>query len=347
MGRKKQKKYHKTLHQLIHERLESMQAFGQSKRADILHGETGDKIYSYSTYQTYKKHVGYYLRWLKEAHPEVTTLKAAKRHIREWLELRADAKDENGKYRYSAWTIQLEAAALNKLFGIDKADPDRFIPPVRRREDIYRSRETTTRDKHFSKTNNAELIEFCKGTGCRRNVLKKLEGRDLWSRDRMQEEINNLLAQNPTARDNAHLNALQDALTTFPDEDYYIHHRRDKGGRSRFAPIIGPHREEIIARFKDRRPDEKVWEHVSTAADIHAYRADYATRMYRTHAREYDDIPYDRVNPKTGIKYKSEIYYCRGDEKGRRLDRKAMLKASKALGHNRVDVIAGHYLRGL
>lgn len=347
MGRKNQKKYHKTLHQLAHERLRSMQAFGQSKRADMLRGESGDKIYSYATYETYKKHVGYFLRWIKTAHPEATTLKAAKRHAREWLELRADAKDENGKYRYSAWTVQLEAAALNKLFHVDKADPDRFIPPVRRREDIYRSRETTTRDKHFSKTNNAELIEFCKGTGCRRNVLKKLEGRDLWSRDRMQEEINNLLAQNPTARDNAHLNALQDALTTFPDEDYYIHHRRDKGGRSRFAPIIGPHREEIIARFKDRRPDEKVWEHVSTAADIHAYRADYATRVYRKHAREYDDIPYDRVNPKTGIKYKSEIYYCRGDEKGRRLDRKAMLKASKALGHNRVDVIAGHYLRGL
>lgn len=347
MGRKKQKKYHKTLHQLIHERLESMQAFGQSKRADILHGETGDKIYSYSTYQTYKKHVGYYLRWLKEAHPEVTTLKAAKRHIREWLELRADAKDENGKYRYSAWTIQLEAAALNKLFGIDKADPDRFIPPVRRREDIYRSRQITVRDKHFSKTNNAELINFCMGTGCRRNVLKKLEGRDLWSRNRMQEEINSLLVQKPTTRDNAHLHALQDALKTFPNDDFFVHHRKDKGGRSRFAPIIGSNRNEIINRFKERGPNEKVWAHVSGSADIHSYRAEYATCMYQMHEREYDDIPYDKINPKTGIKYKSDVYYCRGDEKGRRLDRKAMLIASKALGHNRVDVIAGHYLRGL
>lgn len=347
MGRKKRDRYHKTLHQLAHERLKSMQAIGQSKRADMLRGEAGDKIYSYATYETYKKHVGYFLRWLKTAHPEVTTLRAAKRHVKDWLELRADAKDENGKYRYSAWTVQLEAAALNKIFHIDKADPDRFIPPVRRREDIYRSRETTVRDKHFSKTNNAELIEFCKGTGCRRNVLIKLEGRDLWSRDRMQEEMNNLLAQNPTARDKAHLHALEDAFKTFPNEEYFIHHRKDKGGRSRFAPIIGPHREEIIARFKDRQPDEKVWEHVSTGADVHSYRADYATRVYRMHAREYDDIPYDRVNPQTGIKYKSEVYYCRGDEKGRRLDRRAMRIASKALGHNRVDVIAGHYLRGL
>lgn len=49
MGRKNQKKFHKTLHQLAHERLRSMQAFGQSKRADMLRGETGDKIYSYAT----------------------------------------------------------------------------------------------------------------------------------------------------------------------------------------------------------------------------------------------------------------------------------------------------------
>ena len=347
MGRKSKTKYHKSLHQLAHERLGSMQAFGQSKHTDMLRGDTKDKIYSYSTYQTYKKHIGYYLRWLKTAHPEATTLKSAKRHAREWLESRADERTGDGKYRYSAWTIQTEAAALNKLFGIDKADPERFIPPVRRREDIYRSRGHAVRDKHFSVTNNAELIDFCKGTGCRRNVLQKLEGRDLWSREQMQAEISSLLRQNSATRDQAHLHALQDALDTFPEEDHFIHHRKDKGGRARFAPIIGPHRDEIIARFKDRQPDEKVWQHVNSNADIHSYRADYATRLYRTYARDYDDIPYDKVHPNTNIKYKSEVYYCRGDEKGRRLDRKAMLIASKALGHNRVDVIASNYLRGL
>ena len=347
MGRKNNHKYHKSLHQLAHERLKSMQAFGQSKRADMQMGLSTDKIYSSATYQTYKKHINYYLRWLKTAHPDATTLRAAKRYAREWLEMRADAQNDEGKYRYSAWTVQTEAAALNKLFGINKADPNRFIPPVRRREDIYRSRGAVTRDRHFSVKNNSELVEFCKGTGCRRNVLQRLTGNDLWSRDRMQEEIKEILGQKPANRDNAHLTALMDALNTFPDEDYFVHHRKDKGGRSRFAPIIGSHRDEIIARMKDRRPDEKVWQHVSGNADVHSYRADYATRMYRMHAREYDEIPYDRINAKTGIKYKSEVYYCRKEEKGRRLDRKAMLIASKALGHNRVDVIAANYLRCL
>ena len=40
-----------------------------------------------------------------------------------------------------------------------------------------------------------------------------------------------------------------------------------------------------------------------------------------------------------------EIYYCRGDRKGTWLDKKAMLVASKALGHNRISIIASNYLR--
>ena len=149
MGRKNKSRYHKSLHQLVHERLQSMQAFGQSKRAAMIAGEDKGKIFSFATYQTYKKHIGYYLKWLHREHPEVTTLKAARRYAREWLEMRADQRDDQGRY-LSSWTIQTEAAALNKLFQIDRADPDRFIPPVRRREDIMRSRMTTARDKHFS-----------------------------------------------------------------------------------------------------------------------------------------------------------------------------------------------------
>ena len=346
MGRKNKSRYHKSLHQLVHERLQSMQAFGQSKRAAVTAGEDKGKIFSFATYQTYKKHIGYYLRWLHREHPEVTTLKAARRYAREWLELRADQRDDKGRY-LSSWTIQTEAAALNKLFQIDRADPDRFIPPVRRREDIMRSRMTTARDTHFSVTNNAELINFCCGTGCRRNALEKLEGRDLWTREQMEKELSVAEKRSPSDQNMANKKALVDALNTFPEETVFIHHRSDKGGRSRYAPIVGPYKEQIIARMRDRKPHEKVWEHVHSAADVHGYRAEYAAQVYRKYARKYDDIPYDRVYPGSGIRYKSEVYYCRKDERGRRLDKKAMQKASKALGHNRLCVIADHYLRGL
>ena len=77
----------------------------------------------------------------------------------------------------------------------------------------------------------------------------------------------------------------------------------------------------------------KVWGKVHSGADIHSYRADYATKVYQLYARPIESLAHD------------EIYYCRGDRKGTWLDKKAMLVASKALGHNRISIIASNYLR--
>ena len=134
---------------------------------------------------------------------------------------------------------------------------------------------------------------------------------------------------------------------TFPDQDYFIHHRTDKNGRSRFAPIIGKHKADIINRMGKTAPNEKVWLNVPTNADIHGYRSDYATTLYKMYARPIEAIPYDKVNKGTGKKYQSEVYVCRKDEAGKKLDKVAMQMASKALGHNRLEVIANNYLRGL
>jgi len=348
MGRKNSSIYRKDLHQQAYDRLTGMQAFGESKKEAMADGTAKDKIFSFATYATYWKHIKYFVQWVGIRYPDCTTLKSAKRYVREWLENRAGQTDENGKPLRSAWTIQTEAAALNKLYGIDRNDPERFNPPVRHREDIQRSREAAVRDKHFSKTNNAELIAFCRGTGCRRNVLEKLEGRDLWSRRRMEEERTELeKSRYRTVEETTRLKAIRDALTVFPDQDLFIYHRKDKGGRDRFSPIIGPDREVIAGRMRRTGSHEKVWAHVHSGADIHGYRADYAATLYRMYARPIEKIPYDQINRGTDRRYQSGVYICRKDEFGRRLDREAMFKCSKALGHNRISVVADHYLRGL
>lgn len=77
------------------------------------------------------------------------------------------------------------------------------------------------------------------------------------------------------------------------------------------------------------------------------YRAEYATAVYKAHARDIKDIPYDKINKGTGRKYQSDVYTCRKDEVKRKLDRAAMTMCSKALGHNRAEVFATNYLRGL
>ena len=129
--------------------------------------------------------------------------------------------------------------------------------------------------------------------------------------------------------------------------DYFTHVRNGKGGRERMSPIIGPNTEQIVERIKSTPAEEKVWQHIHQSADIHGYRAEYATIIYRAKARAIEEIPYDRVNRGTGRKYQSEVYTCRKDEAGMKLDKAAMLVCSKALGHNRIEVVANNYIRGL
>lgn len=340
MGRKN-KSYYKDLHQQAYDRLNGMQAFGESKKEAVANGTDRGKIFSFNTYQTYWKHTKYFFKYIKETHPECTTLKSAKKYVNEWLQLRTDQG-------LSAWTIQTEAKALSKLYGIQPDDEGYFKPPKRNREDIKRSRGDRVRDRHFSEENNDELVKFCKGTGLRRSELMELRGKDLVTRAQIEAEIarlNALPAGERSAAADKRLEMLQD--TRLFDEEYFTHVRNGKGGRERLSPIIGQFAGQIIGRIRGTHAEEKVWQYVNTNADIHGYRAEYATAIYKAHARPIQDIPYDRVHWGTGRRYQSEIYTCRKDEAGKKLDKAAMLVCSKALGHNRISVVADNYIRGL
>ena len=340
MGRKN-KSYYKDLHQQAYDRLNGMQAFGESKKEAVANGTDRGKIFSFNTYQTYWKHTKYFLKYIKETHPECTTLKSAKKYVNEWLQLRTDQG-------LSAWTIQTEAKALSKLYGIQPDDDGYFKPPKRNREDIKRSRGDRVRDRHFSEENNDELVKFCKGTGLRRSELMELRGKDLVTRAQIEDEIarlNALPAGERSAAADKRLEMLQD--TRLFDEEYFTHVRNGKGGRERLSPIIGRFAGQIIRRIRETPAEEKVWQYVNTNADIHGYRAEYATTIYKAHARPIQDIPYDRVHRGTGRRYQSDVYTCRKDEAGKKLDKAAMLVCSKALGHNRISVVADNYIRGL
>lgn len=340
MGRRN-KSYSKDLHQQAYDRLTGMQAFGESKKAATADGTEKDKIFSYNTYKSYWKHTKYFIKYIRETHPGCTTLKSARKFVNEWLQARADQG-------LSAWTVQLEAKALGKLYGIQPDDENYFKPPKRNREDIKRSRGDRVRDRHFSKTNNDELIKFCRGTGLRRSELGELRGKDLVTRAQIEAEISRLEAvpedrRTPTTE--KRLTMLQD--TRLFQGEYFTYVRNGKGGRARLSPIIGKNTDQIVERIRNTPPEEKVWQHIHKSADIHGYRAEYATAIYKAHARAIEEIPYDRVNRGTGRRYQSEVYVCRRDEAGKKLDKAAMLVCSKALGHNRISVVADNYIRGL
>lgn len=340
MGRRN-KAYSKDLHQQAYDRLTGMQAFGESKKEAVANGTDRDKIFSINTYKGYWKHTKYFIKYIKDKHPECTTLKSARKYVNEWLQYRADQG-------LSAWTVQMEAKAMGKLYGITPEDKDYFNPPKRRRQDIKRSRGVRVRDRHFSKTNNDELIRFCRGTGLRRSELESLKGKDLVTREQIEAEISRLDSipeGKRTPQEVRHLEVLKD--TRMFDCEYFTHVRSGKGGRERMSPIIGKDAGQIIERMQNTAAEDRVWQHVHKSADIHSYRGDYATAMYRACARAIEEIPYDRVNKGTGKRYQSEVYVCRKDEAGRKLDKAAMLVCSKALGHNRISVVADNYLRGL
>lgn len=342
MGHKKKNTDNRDLHQQAYDRLKRMQSFGDSKSADKKYDRdhdtdtTSEKIYSYSTYKTYWKHIKYFLKWIQENHPEIRKLDKAEKMVPEWLQARVDKG-------LSAWTIQTEAAALNKLYRIKTDDPRRFQSPQRRKEDIVRSRGTKVRDAHFSEKKNEELVNFCKGCGFRRNVLEKLKGSDLYDRSRVEEVLATARAEGSKSM----IKACTDALKTFPDKEYFILHRSDKGGKTRISPIVGPNMEKIIERMRNTKPDELVWRYVSGNCDVHGYRSDYATYLYKEYARSMEELSFENKIKCADGKYRSEIYVCRGDEKGKKLDRRAIGIISIALGHNREDTAISNYVRNL
>lgn len=202
----------------------------------------------------------------------------------------------------STYTVKLDAQALAKLYGCRATD---FIKtPSRERAKITRSREVAARDKHFSETKNKNLITFCKCTGLRRAELKQIRGTDL---------INN-------------------------NGKYYLKITcNTKGGRERISPIVGSEQEiKTVLNLLYEAKEDKVFSKVHSAADIHSYRSEYCTRVYKLHAR-----------PITEITNKREIYHCKKDLSGTHYDKRAMKIASEALGHSRISVIAEHYLRNL
>lgn len=341
MGRHN-KEYARDMHQQAYDKLTGLQAFGDSKKDDMIYDRAHDtdivsgKIYSYSTYKTYWKHIKYFVKWVQERYTACKTLKKAEKYVPEFLQTRVDAG-------MSAWTVQTEAAALNKLYGIKVDDPKRFQPPQRRKEDIVRSRGAKVRDRHFSEKKNEELINFCKGCGFRRNVLEKLKGGDLYDRNRVEA----VLEEARLEGDQPMIRACTDALKTFPDKKYFVLHRKDKGGKTRISPIVGPNTEKIVERMMNTAPNELVWRYVSSNCDVHGYRADYATYLYKEYARPIENLRYKNKIKCSDGRYRSEIYMCRGDEKGKRLDRRAIGVISIALGHNREDTAISNYIRNL
>ena len=322
-------KYLKTVPQKMHFR-----GLGHSRRDDKKHGSTRDKIYAGKTYKTYAYWSDRFARWIQERDLPVKNSTDLKTYSVEFLDEIRQEESQKGK-PYSPSTIKTIQAAVNKVCGIKPGDKYYFSDaPQRHRSEITRSRNPESNKKLERKWGS--MMDAFRGIGCRRNVAEHMQGRDLYYRSRVYTEFRELMEKETLTKDErALLRALKETIEYFPCDDYFVLHRKDKGGRWRIAPIIGPHKDEIVEMFKQTPDTELVWPSIPKNMDIHALRADYANRMYRIYAR-----------PVKTITNKREIYHCRKDKKGMKLDKPAMDIAAIALGHGSGrTVFADHYLR--
>lgn len=307
-------KNRKSLNEQIHDRLQAMEGFGRSKHRDKLDGIQGSYIYSFSTMKAYLKHCRYFaafVRALPEAAARLGHKPRTLDECRQFVPAFLQYQTERG---LSPYTLKLEASALHKLYGETFA----LELPRNSRAAIKRSRGEAVRDRNFSLQNNVELVNFCRCCGPRRSELEKLSANSL----------------------------------RVKDGRYYISYEKGtKGGKPRLSPITGTPEEVRRAVAFCRTLTGK--NHVHSSLDVHSLRAEYASRVYREHARPLEGLrgkwmDYTAATGKYG-KYgnriwKPALYVCRKDRAGVVYDREALLAASRALGHNREDVVAGHYL---
>jgi len=296
------------LRQQIKDTLHSKERFGESKYQAKLDGTAKEGIYSYSTAKVYNRECQRFADYVKEHNPKglQIRLEDTKSLAREYI------ASENANLSKSAYTVKLERSALAKLFGCDA----RELGEVRNRSrsEITRSRERTvtsdktgkeiknqsTRAGHFSEKKHSKEVDFAKSTGMRRSEMETVRGNQLHQR--------------------------ADGSYFFKMEGYQC-----KGGREREIPVIG--NVENVKELCQKAGNERVFERVPAAMDVHHYRSEYASNLYKSIARERNEIP------------KNERYCCRNDLKGTWYDKNAMKEVSEALGHSRISVIAEHYLR--
>jgi len=165
----------------------------------------------------------------------------------------------------------------------------------------------------------------------RANITRSRQGKAIFAEERNKEFVDFCKA---TGLRRSEIRNLKPENLSFDEAtgEYKLVNIKGKGGRIRECPILS---DKVVERILNTPPGQKVWGKIPSRADIHSYRAEYCKAIYNLHVRPINEIP--------NIP-KGDRYYCRKDMKGVVLDRRAMKIASQALGHNRVSVIAGHYL---
>jgi integrase len=132
-------------------------------------------------------------------------------------------------------------------------------------------------------------------------------------------------------RNEVRLLHVSDIVTSDTDPDYTgkttVKVRNGKGGKSRTVPVLAGHEQDVLAMRAKRSTDELVFPRLPKHLDVHSYRRVYAQALYLSYAP-------GRILPQQEGQLKPSEYHA-----------EAVQAVSRALGHNRKDVVINHYIR--
>lgn len=160
----------RTLENQIVSNLKNKIAFSESKheaKKNLSWGESSYKIYSYDTYNTYKKECLQFQNWLvKEKQiDKYIKLEDTEKYMKEYLDY---CKNNN----CSLYTLKMRKSSLGMLIGhsLDyKIDSRHYT-------DVKRSRKQVENDKHYSETGKyKDLFVIMKSLGGRRSDIENIK----------------------------------------------------------------------------------------------------------------------------------------------------------------------------
>ena len=195
-------------------------------------------IHAKRTFQTYRQQSKAFCKYARGT-LDIHKLKdVSATDVRLWLEVCRDNGD-------SPYTLKTRGAAMAKVLQCSSTDFG-FSFPVRKSENIKRSRNKVKMDERLDEKKQADVITVAKGTGMRRVELQRL----------------------------------RPELLEIQDGKAYVSAINGKNGLIRKIPVLEKYQDAVIDVFQ-RCETKKVFpEKIPTYIDVHGYRGEYAKAMY-------------------------------------------------------------------
>lgn len=269
---------------------------------------TRGKIYAHTTLSGYWRQCDHFADWMKSnGNEKFRNLREAKPFIAGYIEHLVEQYKETGHPRLQS--IKTAKSALVKAFEMTQEESDALPAiPSMHNGDVIRSRLEVKSDRLVNRNTPyyKEIKNFCYCTGLRRSELTRLKGWQL-----MKDE-----------KGRPYLEV------------------KGKGGKIRSVYFCGTASqvEKAMACVKIGKDERAFSKPIDGHIDIHRMREHYATRYYRSLARDISKLKPDEI-------YIHKIFDKDGHFiKSIKLDRWALKMTSHVLGHNREEVVANHYL---